>query len=130
MPASAARGGKKEKEAWTQAIESYLSHRPNLCGLVLIMDARRDWSADEDLLVKWGAHFQKPVLVLLNKADKFSRSQGLRRKAQIEKQSGVPCLLVSASLKKGCEEAETYIYENWIAPYLGLDLNDDNEGEE
>lgn len=106
----------KEKQAWSESIETYLRERETLKGLVLIMDIRRDWSQDEELMMKWCEHYSKPTLILLNKADKLSRSQGLKRKQQIEKQSGRPSLLVSSLKKTGIEEAERYVFENWIQP--------------
>ena len=104
----------KEKAAWRSSIETYLQDRETLKGLVLIMDVRRDWSKDEDLIVEWCRHYSKPTLVLLNKADKLSKSQGLKRKKEIEKQSGRPALLVSSSTKSGVAEAERYVFENFI----------------
>jgi GTP-binding protein len=106
--------GKQEKEAWSKAIETYLDQRSTLCGLVLIMDVRREWTAEEDLLIQWCGHYDKPALVVLSKADKLSRSQGMNRKAQVGRQSGVPVFLISSLKKTGLEEAERYIFENWV----------------
>ena len=106
--------GYKEKEEWTKAIEMYLKERETLKGLVLIMDVRRDWTEDESNIIKWCEHYKKPALVLLNKADKLSRSQAMKRKTEIEKQSGVSALLVSSLKKSGIEEAERFVYENWV----------------
>lgn len=107
-----------EKEAWTEAIETYLSDRETLKGLVLIMDARRDWTSDEEMMMKWCAHYLKPSLVLLNKIDKMSKSQALKRKREVEKQSGYPVLLVSCTKKLGVLEAERFVFENWVEPMI------------
>src|SRR6478752_6525097 len=42
-----------EISQWHQMIEAYLMSRENLVGLVVIMDIRRDWTADEELLKKF-----------------------------------------------------------------------------
>ncbi len=104
----------KEIQAWEEAIETYLRERETLKGLVLIMDVRRDWGKEESQMVEWCDHYSKPVLVLLNKADKLSKSQGLKRKSLIEKQSGRATMLVSSFKKIGVESAERFVFENWI----------------
>ncbi len=105
-----------EKKSWSESIETYLKERETLKGMVLIMDIRRDWSADEDMMIEWCKHYSKPTVLLLNKADKLSRSQALKRKAIIEKQSQISSILVSSLKKTGIEEAERYVYEHWIDP--------------
>jgi len=120
--------GLKEKLAWTKAIEAYLKNRENLCGLVLIMDVRRDWAKEELELIHWCQFYKKPALILLNKSDKLSKTQGAKRKAIIEKQSGIPALLISSANKVGVEEAERHVFENWIAPTLNL-IEDSQEAE-
>lgn len=104
----------QEKKAWTEVIETYLQERQTLSGLVLIMDVRRSWSQDESLILQWCAHAEVPVLVLLSKADKLSRSQASKRKKEIDKASGQPSFLVSSLKKTGVADAERYIFENWI----------------
>lgn len=44
----ASRGG-DEVTAWRKMVENYLKQRPQLAGLVLVMDIARDWEDDEEI---------------------------------------------------------------------------------
>jgi GTP-binding protein len=69
---------------WGPMVETYLKERSNLRLVVLILDIRRDpTSHDLDLLV-WLDHYRIPVLPVLTKTDKLSKSQVQRRARQIE----------------------------------------------
>jgi len=45
----AARSGNELRE-WQQMIETYLTTRENLKGLILVMDIRRSWTNDEEIM--------------------------------------------------------------------------------
>lgn len=107
---------KKEQVDWSKIIESYLAERECLAGLVLIMDVRRDWTEDEDLMLDWCQTYETPVAVILNKRDKVSKSEALQKKTKISKDYGVPVFLASCLSKEGIEEAEDFIFESWIKP--------------
>jgi GTP-binding protein len=105
-----------EQNSWQAMIEPFLVQRPNLRGLLIVMDIRRDWSIEEQDLVAWIAPRQLGIAVALTKADKLSRSEGLKRLGLIRMQSGVENMFLTSSLKKtGYFEVEDYIYKNWIA---------------
>lgn len=104
-----------EMRSWQTMIEDYLSLRGNLVGLVLIMDINRDWDRDEAMLVHFMYSVAKPVLVVLTKADKLSRSEIEKRKKQIQKSSGINNIFTVSSLKgEGIEETEEFIFQNWV----------------
>lgn len=113
----AARSGDEQRQ-WQKMIESYLAARTQLVGLVIVMDIRRDWSEDEDNLLKWMAPRQLPSVVALTKADKLSRSASLQRAREIQKKSGVGHVLITSALKKeGFVEFENFLYLEWIKPH-------------
>ncbi len=58
-----------ERDRWRQLAESYLSHRPNLRGIILVMDSRHAPTPLDDLLIRWLAPFGYPIVGVLNKAD-------------------------------------------------------------
>ncbi len=113
----AARSGDEMRD-WQQMIETYLNERANLAGLILVMDIRREWEDDEEMLKRFADEFGFPMAVVLTKADKLTKNeitQGLNR---IKKQSGLLDVFVTSTLKKmGHEEVEDFIYKNWIARF-------------
>jgi GTP-binding protein len=66
------------KRRWQGLLERYLQHREPLMGLVLIMDARHPLTPLDRRMLDWFAATEKPVHVLLSKADKLSHSQALQ----------------------------------------------------
>lgn len=110
----------KVKREWGELLENYLTHRENLAGLILIMDARRPFTALDRQMVGWFAPTGKPIHCLLTKADKLTRQEQAKalRAAKVEagKMVGHITLQLFSSLKKtGVDEAETAIGE-WLKP--------------
>lgn len=112
----AARSG-DERDAWQDMIEPYLGARESLVGLLLVMDIRRDWSEDEENLIRWIAPRELPAAVILTKADKISRGEALSRARALQKASGVEKVLITSSLKKeGYKEIEDFVFDTWVKP--------------
>ncbi|ASD64685.1 ribosome biogenesis GTP-binding protein YsxC [Bdellovibrio bacteriovorus] len=110
----AARSGDEMRE-WHRMIETYLMNREQLRGLLLVMDIRRSWTEDEELLKEFSERRGFPLAVVLTKADKMSRSQMLQAVAKVKKASGLSAVFGVSSLKKeGQDAVEDYIYENWV----------------
>jgi len=105
------------RDDWHQLLDSYLSNRESLRGLVLVTDIRHaptDFDCD---LMKWTGEIGLPLLLLLNKADKFNRGPALqiiaKVKAEIANQSWthVSVQLFSALRKQGIDEARLWLDE-------------------
>lgn len=110
----AARSGDEMAE-WHRMIETYLMTRESLCGLILVMDIRRSWTKDEELLKKFSDQRGFPLAVVLTKADKMSRSQMLQTVTKMKKTSGLSAVFpVSATKKEGQDEVEDFVYDNWV----------------
>lgn len=110
----AARSGDELRE-WQHMIETYLTTRENLRGLILVMDIRRSWTEDEEIMRRFSEREGFPIAVVLAKADKLSHSQKLQAVAKIKKATGLSAVFASSALKKeGPAEVERYIFENWI----------------
>jgi GTP-binding protein len=104
-----------EQREWHKMIETYLTTREQVHGLVLVIDIRREWSKDEDLLKRFSDEKGFPIALVLTKADKLSRNQMIQAVAKMKKDSGVSAVFATSSLKKeGQDEIEDYIYDNWI----------------
>lgn len=108
-----------EMEEWQRMIETYLMTRDSLRGLVLVMDSRRDWTDDEDLLKKFTDRLGVPMVVVLTKADKLTRNQGASAKAKVVKASGAAAVFLTSTLAKtGHTEMEDWVFQNWVKPAL------------
>ena len=114
----AARSGKEMSE-WQGMVEAYLADRENLVGLLLVMDVRREWDEEEEMMKRFCWEHEVPMLVVLTKADKLTRNQTASALAKIKKASGLSSVFVSSALKRtGQEEIEEYVFENWVKPAL------------
>lgn len=105
---------------WQQVLAAYLSDRFSLHGLVLVMDSRHPLQPLDWQMLNWFLPTGKPVHILLTKADKLSKSAGLKTlrevKAELAKFNNTITVQLFSSLKKqGVEEAEAAIGE-WLNP--------------
>jgi GTP-binding protein len=66
-----AKADRAAQARWQAAVNEYLTGRPNLVGLVLVMDIRHPLQPLDLDLIDWGASTGMPLLILLNKADKL-----------------------------------------------------------
>ena len=104
-----------EVKSWEQMIEAYFSLRSQLVVLVLVMDIRRDWTAQEEQLKKFAHGIGRPVVVALTKSDKLKRGPMLQRQKTIIKQSELSdCICVSATDHQSCLDFEDYLFKNYI----------------
>jgi len=60
---------------WDRLVGGYLSGRANLAALVIIMDARRPFTEHDVRMLDWAQPLDRPVLVLLSKADKLGKRE-------------------------------------------------------
>ncbi len=113
------------KAHWEALLSSYMKLRPQLRGLILVMDSRRPCTELDIRMLDWFAPTGKPIHMLLTKADKLNRqesTQALRTTRTLidryNKAAGFEQLSVQmfSMLKRvGLEEAHAKI-ESWILP--------------
>jgi GTP-binding protein len=72
------------KEEWGRLVETYLNERPNLVGLVQIVDARHKPTADDQMMINWLKERGVPTLITATKVDKLKRSQRDKQKKLIK----------------------------------------------
>ena len=70
-----AKVSKKMRASWGQEIEKYLMTRQCLNALCIIMDIRHPFKDDDESLIDWCESKDLPMILLLNKADKLSKSE-------------------------------------------------------
>ena len=73
-----ARVSKQIQKEWAKLITAYLNGRQSLRGLVIIMDIRHPFKESDLTLIDWCSETNTPLLIVLNKSDKLSKSGALR----------------------------------------------------
>lgn len=73
------------KKSWGPMIETYLSTRKTLKGLVLIMDIRRIPGLQELNFIEWLNYYNIPSIFVLTKADKLSKMNQTKQHRYIAK---------------------------------------------
>jgi GTP-binding protein len=63
----------KEQRKWEQTINDYFDDRKCLKGLILVMDIRHPFKESDVDMLDFCQHYELPVHILLNKADKLSK---------------------------------------------------------
>lgn len=108
---------------WVNLLGNYLQKRPQLIGLIMIMDARHPLKELDRRMLEFFATTQKPVHILLSKADKLSRSEQIKTLAAVKKalksepnQQQISVQLFS-SLKKQGQEEVAGIAQHWFDEY-------------
>jgi len=77
------------KREWGPMVETYLSTRPNLGCVVLIVDIRRVPTEEDQLMLQWLRAYNIPVLVVVTKCDKVSKNERGRQAAVITRTLGL-----------------------------------------
>jgi len=108
------------KEAWWELVESYLAGRPQLRGVIHILDARHPPTRqDQDLRVFLDTA-ALPSLVVLTKADKVPRGQRAVTQAAMAQALGLPAvdltIFFSAETGEGAAEVWRAVEERLAAP--------------
>jgi GTP-binding protein len=106
------------RRSWAPMIETYLTTRQTLKGLVLILDSRRTPGPEESALVDWLNRRHIATVLALTKIDKLSRSRQLICARSAAAALQVPqgdIILFSAKTRQGREEVWHRI-ERLIAP--------------
>ncbi len=110
-----AKVSKVERAKWGNMIESYLSQRQQLKGVLQILDIRHPPSSDDIMMKDWLSHNQIPVLLVATKADKISRGARAKHLAVIRKELKVPPdqlpICFSAETGEGVDEIKEAIQE-------------------
>ncbi len=109
----------KEIRSWQKLIEDYLVDREALAGMALIMDIRRKWSDDEQMLADFAERLGKPMIVVLNKMDKAKQSEKVLRVREVSAQPGVTAVHMTSCLNRvGTKELEDLLYSTMVSPFV------------
>lgn len=70
-----ARVSQKKRQEFGEMIQDYLETRPNLKGLVILIDSRHEPTKDDIAMYNYTQYLNLPILVVCTKIDKIKRSQ-------------------------------------------------------
>ncbi|WP_341675791.1 ribosome biogenesis GTP-binding protein YihA/YsxC [Niveibacterium sp. SC-1] len=106
------------RRQWTNLLERYLSTRPNVIGVVHLMDSRHPLTPLDRQMLDWFAPTGRPVHILLTKSDKLSRGPAAATLMEVRSQlpqwgDNVTAQLFSSLKKTGVEETERVV-GNWL----------------
>ncbi|HSY07239.1 MAG TPA: ribosome biogenesis GTP-binding protein YihA/YsxC [Steroidobacteraceae bacterium] len=104
-----------ERRTWAPLIDA-LRARRSLCGLFLIVDARRGIADADEELIAWSNPQQRGVHVLMSKVDKLTRNEAARvlQSARARITQGVSVQLFSAHAGSGVAAAQGKLAE-WLS---------------
>lgn len=104
-----------EQASWQEMLESYFAMRETLCGILLLIDSRREWDEDEVLLASVARKTNTPLAILLTKCDKLKTSEKQKAVAAMKKSSKSDLVFaISSRTDAGVEEIEEYFYNHWL----------------
>lgn len=70
-----ARVSQKKRQEFGEMIQDYLEARPNLKGLVILIDSRHEPTKDDIAMYNYAQYLNLPILVVCTKIDKIKKSQ-------------------------------------------------------
>jgi len=84
-----ARISKERRAEWKPLIEGYLRRSPNLRGVVLLVDVRRDPSEDDIQMLEFLSEVGAPTIVAITKVDKLTTAARVTRIRELTAQLGL-----------------------------------------
>lgn len=103
---------KEEQKNWQELIEGYLSNRQTLKMLLLLLDFRREPSAEDMRMVEWISHYRIPTILVMTKVDKIGKSKRLAQSRRItDRIKGLPYVHYSTTKNEGRRELIASIRE-------------------
>ena len=111
---------------WVTLLGDYLQTRKQLIGLILIMDARHPLKELDKQMLDFFAVTQRPVHILLSKADKLSKNDQIKTLSSVKKalqsyiaRQQVTVQLFSSLKKQGIDEVNQ-IATDWFTQQTNL----------
>ncbi|MFC4760296.1 ribosome biogenesis GTP-binding protein YihA/YsxC [Fructobacillus durionis] len=83
-----AKVSKKKREEFGQMIETYISTRKQLRGVISLVDARHKPSEEDVMMYQWLDYYNIPILLVATKADKIARGKLNQSESIIKKAVG------------------------------------------
>ncbi|MDF2940116.1 MAG: engB [Gammaproteobacteria bacterium] len=105
------------KRQWQETLSQYLEERECLKGLILVMDCRHPFKDTDSAIIDWCLESDLACHILLNKADKLSRSQQqtalLQAKKKLKEHSELVTMQLFSTLnRQGLDELKKQL-QSW-----------------
>jgi len=113
------------KKTWGPMVETYLSKRETLKGVVLIMDIRRTPGPGEQNFMGWLGRYGLPGILVLTKADKLSKTKQIAQQQTVSKTLSIAAgdlILFSAKSRQG-KDAVWGAIKKLLAPKVSIPKN-------
>lgn len=94
----------EERRRWGPLITEYLAERASLCLVVALIDIRRKLGDDDRGLFEMLDDFGRPVVVVVTKIDKLSKSKRKPALSKLAKDTGFPVYPFSAKTGEGADD--------------------------
>ena len=106
------------KKDWGKMMETYLSQRQALAGIVLVMDIRHPLTEFDWQMIEWCQHSNLRIHIILTKADKLKFGAAKNTLLQVQKELshleiGVTLQLFSALKKTGIDDIHR-VLDDWF----------------
>jgi GTP-binding protein len=98
-----AKVARKARDAWGPLIETYLSTRPTLHLVVILVDLRRGPESEEAGLFEFLSAHGIPALLVATKSDKVPRSKQKAHLNRLARDTGIEVLAVSSKNNQGLD---------------------------
>ena len=95
------------RKKWGPMIETYLSGRDTLKGVVVILDIRRRPREEEHNLIAWLEHYSIAGILVLTKTDKLSKTKQDKQRAAVARSldvDSIELIMFSTKSRKGRED--------------------------
>ncbi len=101
-----AKVSQQERKRWGVLIERYLKSRPQLKGVIQVVDIRHEPTETDRLMSEWLRRYAVPFFVVATKADKIARGRRKTQTAAIQRELGLskPPLSFSSVTGEGKDE--------------------------
>lgn len=107
------------RQHWEHFLASYLRTREALAGMALLMDIRHPLTDKDQIMLDWFLPTGRPVLLLLTKCDKLSRSQRLSTvrqvRAQVKPRAASLEVIAFSSFSREGLEPTIDVLDGWLA---------------
>ncbi|MFM8341637.1 MAG: ribosome biogenesis GTP-binding protein YihA/YsxC [Methylomonas sp.] len=106
------------KRDWGKMMETYLSQRQALTGIVLVMDIRHPLTEFDWQMIEWCQHCNLRIHIILTKADKLKFGAAKNTLLQVQKELshleiGITLQLFSALKKTGIDDIHR-VLDDWF----------------
>ena len=112
-----AQAPKATQAGWARLVETYLTRRESLTGVVLIVDARHDPSPLDVQMKDWLESLGRPTLIVAGKVDKLKASQVASQLRRIQEVLRMDALPLAHSSRTGQGREEVWgLLGGWLEP--------------